>query len=165
MQRLVSVQIHTYVQDPGSLNAPFERTKLERDTFNIAQSSHFQVFNISCTSCCVTQIFRASDSGLLVFKYNRSSVRQSGILPQNPSESQPKRCRPTPQQHSQVEEEEVKRVGRRHRFLPVFSLWLDVPAQAGPPLSPHWESQSSGSGQAKGKEQHKWERLATRKLS
>lgn len=104
MQHLVSVQIHTYVQDPGSLNAPFERTKLERDTFNIAQSSHFHVFNISYTSCCVTQIFRASDSGLLVFKYNRSSVRQSGISPQKPPESQP------PQQHSQVEGEELKRV-------------------------------------------------------
>lgn len=66
------VSTDTHVQDPESLNAPFERTKLERDTFNFAQSSHFHVFNISYTSCCITQIFSTLDSRLLVFKYNRS---------------------------------------------------------------------------------------------
>lgn len=151
MQHLVSVRLHTYVQDPGSLNAPFERTKLERDTFNIAQSSHFRVFNISCTSCCVTQIFRASDSGLLVFKYNRGSVRQSGIFATKTFRKGAGQRRSS---------RRGAREGRPSAWLPP----CPAPAQAGPLSPPRWESQSSGSVQAKGKERHKWERLATCKL-
>lgn len=91
------------------------------------------MFNISYTPRCVTQIFSALDSVLLVLKLNRSWVRQVGFSLQNLSHHNPN----------------VAYI--RHTSSPGLFFHLLT-----------GDSQSSGSGQAKGNEPHKWEHLTTR---